>query len=1037
MYTLGGITRNFATAKELRSILGNINAGKNLLTGGDQVSKFTDSALGLNLGISSSAPEALEALVSKFSSLSDEIRLQQVEAATRIDFIDPLLELLGWDVANKLNRPYSKREVTYEPRQRVDGRLKAPDYSLGIDGKRKFFIEAKRPSEHLDINRNHSYQLRRYSWSAGLPFGVLTDFEELAIYDCSFAPQEDDSADVGRLFYARYSELTENWPVIAAILSRDAVAKGSLDLLAEKTSFASGEKQIDTSFLKTMRYWRKKLAQDVASENLQMTADRIDFETQTLLNKTIFLRILEDRGFENPGALIAIANGEKDVKAQLASYFNRAHDKYNSGLFSGNGLGSASLAKQSVELSLSAAVLKDFIRALYFPNPFEFSVMPLDVLGRIYELMLGEEVVFTDESNREIEIKLKPEVKKRGGVFYTPSPIVDYIVEETIGPLIEGKKFAALHKIKIVDPAAGSGSFLVAVFQFLIHHVTDQLAKNDDKKILEVGVDGQLRLPTKIRKDLLTHCIFGVDIDAQAVEVCKLSLLLLVVENDPQLQFEVGHILPSLDSNILCGNSLIGDDFDGALLQEEFDSEYNPFSWAESFPNVIAQGGFDAVVGNPPYLNVDSMWGMKDKRLTYLKAKYPHIHTDKTDLLFYFIEKGISICKGELAYIVSRSFLEADKALKLRGWLATNTRIREVLDFRDALVFPKVGINTAIIRLTKSLAVKETSFRRWKSKQLPSGYDSATLRSPASFDAVTIPKERISEAIWSFGQSRSHEILEKMDRKGQSWSQIAEVGQGMQTGLNKAFEVSEDLIRGHAEIASYVKRRARNSEIKQFNINLPETFTLYFSGSETFEELPQAIQVHLEKNRSELEARAAFKRGDCAWWQYSFPLHQNYFKNRKVVCPYRAPRTCFAADKESSYVYLTDTSVIYIKDEEFPIDALVTLLNSEIANFRFEFLTKLVGGGQREYFANQILNFPVPFVTRSSLEVTELERIGKELTQLTLELNSTLLSGEQSSISLKIEERKARAEVVIGDLYGLTASDREEITKFHDASGKS
>lgn len=993
------------------------------------MSKFTESALGLNLGIHSSAPEGLESLVSKFSSFSDEIRVQQVEAATRIDFIDPLLEILGWDVANKLNRPYSKREVTYEPRQRIDGQLKAPDYSLGIDGKRKLFIEAKRPSEHLETNRTHSYQLRRYSWSAGLPFGVLTDFEEFAIYDCSFAPQENDAADVGRLFYIKYSELAENWNVIAAILSRESVAKGSLDLLAETTSFSSGEKQIDSSFLKTMKFWRKKLAQDAASENTEMTADRIDFETQTLLNKTIFLRILEDRGFENPGALIAIANGKNDVKAQLGAYFNRAHDKYNSGLFSGSGLGSASLARQGIQLSLSDTVLKEFIEALYFPNPFEFSVMPLDVLGRIYELMLGEEVVFTDEHSREIDIKLKPEVKKRGGVFYTPSPIVDYIVGETIGPILEGKKLASLNKIKIVDPAAGSGSFLVAVFQFLIDHITDQLAKSGDKKVLEIGVDGQLRLPTKVRKDLLTQCIFGVDIDAQAVEVCKLSLLLLVVENDPQLQFEVGHILPSLDNNILCGNSLIGDDFEQALLQEEFDSAYNPFNWSESFPEVFGQGGFDAVVGNPPYLNIDSMWGMKDKRLGYLKAKYPHIHTDKTDLLFYFLEKGISICKGELGFIVSRSFLEADKALKLRGWLSANTRIREVLDFRDALVFPKVGINTAIIRCTKSLAVKETNFRRWKSKQLPMGYDASTLRSPAGFEIVSVPKERIGDAIWSFGQSRSHEILEKMDRKGQPWAQIAEVGKGMETGLNKAFEVPEDLIRNHAEIALLVKPRARNSEIKQFHIHPKETLSLYFSGSETFEELPLAVQAHLEKSRAGLEERAAFKRGDCAWWEYSFPLHQNFFQNRKIVCPSRAPRTCFAADKESSYVYLTDTSVIYIKDENFPIDALVTLLNSDIANFRFEFLTKLIGGGQREYFAKQILNFPVPFLSASSPEVSELDEIGRALTQLTLELNSTILSGEQSVISQKIEELKARAEVVIAELYGLNNSDREEMAR--------
>jgi hypothetical protein len=563
---------------------------------------------------------------------------------------------------------------------------------------------------------------------------------------------------------------------------------------------------------------------------------------------------------------------------------------------------------------------------------------------------------------------------------------------------------------------------LVAVFKKLIDTVTDDLISKNDKKRLEDGLDGQLRLKTQTRKELLTNCIFGVDIDAEAVEVCKLSLLLLVVENDPQLQFDFGHILPNLDENILCGNSLIGPGADFTIIQPEFDSEINPFDWRKGFEKVFNQGGFDAVVGNPPYLNIDSIWGKKDKRLNYLKDAYPQIYTDKTDLLYYFLQKGAEICKGELGFIVSRSFLEADKAQKLRTWLAQNTRIREILDFRDAYVFPNVGINTLIIRTTKSLAVKQTKFRRWKNKELPVGYDSATLKRSSYFDEISVAAKDLSGEIWSFGNSLEQAVIEKMDKRSVRWGSFAAVGQGMQTGANKSFEIPSEM-HFSGLTSGYIKNRVQNSKISRYEISNSNSPIIYLEAAQSFSDLPSELQEILLKNRPELENRAAFKRGDCEWWKFTFPLHKEYFQNRKIVSPYMGSQTTFALDESDANIYLTDTSVIYLTDPAFPANALVAVLNSDIANFRFEFLTKLKGGGQREYFAKQILKFPVPFASGEAAEVQRLEELGVELCRLSAERSSTLVASEIATLNSEIEELRIQVEILVQELYQLSDQD--------------
>jgi len=972
----------------------------------------------------------LARLVSNFENNLEAIRKDQVEASTRVDYINPLLELLGWDVKNVLGKPQSKREVIYEPQQIVSGRNLAPDYCLTIEGKRKIYIEAKRVSENILTNRNHAYQLKRYSWNAGLPFGILTDFEEVAIYDCRFIPMPDDLAEVGRVGYFKFSELLTNWKVLGSVFSREAVANGSLEIIVQSDKLEKGTKTIDSSFLDFMKNWRKIIAQSVASCNPGFDETVIDYEAQALLNKIIFLRILEDRGLEASDSLRQLIESPDKFLSNLEEYFKRANDRYNSGLFSGNGLGSERLHDvMHLELGVEAEKLSGFITNLYYPNPYEFSVMPPDILGQIYELMLAEDVTIVNHNTREIEVSLKPEIKKRGGVFYTPVPIVEYIIQETVGPLILDKTSATVKKIRIVDPACGSGSFLVSAYQYLIDFITDHYLANNKKKLIKTS-DGTYKLSLEERREILENCIFGVDIDAQAVEVSKLSLLLKLVEEEEQFQFDFGHLLPNLDRNLKSGNSLVDEDFPQQMFDYEFDSQFNPFNWKKAFPVVFKDGGFDAVIGNPPYLNIDAIWGTKDPRLSYIKSRYPHIYTDKTDILFYFLEKSVSICKGEIGMIVSRSFLEADKAFKLREWLASNSRVREILDFRTAEVFKGVGINTAIINLTKSKSVKSTSFKKWRKMSLPVGYGASTLRKKNLLESISISHDKLDGTIWNFGNTKVEEILAKLDSAGVLLSSISKVGQGMQTGSNKAFEIEQELYDlMKPKFSKMVFPRMSNSGIKSYQLQPAKKYLLYPEDAKSFGELPEEFRKHLNVSKKELEDRAAFKRGNCEWWRYTWPLHKELFHLPKIVSPYMATTSTFAVDENNSAMYLTDTTVIYLTNPDIPIHALCALLNSDILDFRFHYLTKLKGGGVKEFFAKQVEKQPVPFNSRNSEITRRLNKLGLAMSIALDDILSTQIEKERQSLNSEISKMTSEINECVAELFNITSDELVFIQK--------
>lgn len=637
------------------------------------------------------------------------------ETPVRSEFIDPFFMALGWDMDNSSGYAESYRDVVREDVVKVGSSTKAPDYSFRIGGQRKFFVEAKKPSVDIKNDIEPAYQLRRYAWSAKLSLSIVTDFEEFAIYDCRQKPSKNDKASVSRLFYCTFREYAEKWDYISSIFSKEAVLRGSFDKYAATSKGKRGTTEVDEAFLEEIESWRDSLARNIALRNPNISQRNLNFTVQQTIDRIVFLRICEDRGIEHYGRLQSLSSGAR-IYEKLAKYFLEADEKYNSGLFhfTQEKSRSGSVDELTLKIKIDDKPLKEVFKNLYYPDsPYEFSVLGADILGSVYEQFLGKVIRLTS-GNRAV-VEDKPDVKKAGGVFYTPVYIVQFIVRSTIGSILKGKSIKQAENICVVDPACGSGSFLIGAYQYFLDwyldsYVQDGAEKHSKGKSVKLHQSGkgEWKLTTAEKRRILLQHIYGVDIDAQAVEVTKLSLLLKVLEGETEQtlnsQMKLFHerVLPNLDANIQCGNSLIGPDyFEGELdFNEDSARRVNVFDWKKGFASIFKRGGFDAVIGNPP-------WGADiDKDLDYLHENYPATTQEHTDSFKLFIEKSIKLLAtgGVASLIVPNTILRQSRMKDVRT-LLMYTKLRSFVDLGEN-VFKGVVAPSCIFVTTREVPPK-------------------------------------------------------------------------------------------------------------------------------------------------------------------------------------------------------------------------------------------------------------------------------------------------------------------------------------------
>jgi hypothetical protein len=404
------------------------------------------------------------------------------EAHARQELIDWLFIALGWDVRNERGAAPHRREVILEASQDVEGQAarKAPDYAFRFGADTLFYVEAKKPGVAIKTSASAAFQLRRYAWSAKLPLSLLTDFEELAVYDGRIRPSDQDNASIARINYYTYDRYPEVWREIWDVYSREAVERGSFDQYVQSVKGKRGTTPVDAEFLKEIEGWREVLARNLALRNAALSIDELNDAVQRTIDRIIFLRMAEDRGIEPYERLLALTGrgqGEgESIYAGLLDLCRQADAKYNSGLFDFSAKGD----RLTPKLSIDDKVLKPILSNLYFPHPYEFSVMPAEILGNVYEQFLGKVIRLT--AAHQAKVEEKPEVKKAGGVYYTPAYIVEYIVKQTVGKAIEGKSPKQLEGFRALDMACGSGSFLLGAYQYLLdYHLQWYIDHADDR----------------------------------------------------------------------------------------------------------------------------------------------------------------------------------------------------------------------------------------------------------------------------------------------------------------------------------------------------------------------------------------------------------------------------------------------------------------------------------------------------------------------------------------------------------------------------
>ncbi len=666
------------------------------------------------------APDKIIELCDRFDRNIDTYKQGKYnETQVRKEFIDPFFKILGWDMDNQQGYAEAYKDVVHEDAIKIGGATKAPDYCFRIGGVRKFFLEAKKPSIYIKEDIHPAYQLRRYAWSAKLPLSVLTDFEEFAVYDCRVRPEKNDKAATARILYLTFKDYATRWDEIAGIFTREAILKGSFDKYVESNKVKKGTAEVDQAFLQEIERWRDLLAKNIALRNPQLAQRDLNFAVQRTIDRIIFLRICEDRGIEPYGTLMALQNGAQ-VYPRLFQLFYRADERYNSGLFHfepEKDRSEMDLDALTPNLLIDDKVLKDIFKNLYYPDsPYEFYVLPADILGQVYEQFLGKVIRLT--AGHRAVVETKPEVRKAGGVYYTPTYIVDYIVKQTVGKLLEDKTpgpKGTASKLRILDPACGSGSFLLGAYQLLLNWHRDAYLKDNPEAWakkknppIRQNASGEWVLTTDERKRILLNNIYGVDIDPQAVEVTKLSLLLKVLEGadahaiEQQMKFFQERALPDLSQNIKCGNSLIGPDFyDGQQLGLLDDGEMhriNAFPWEKEFAEIFENGGFDAVIGNPPYGAFLSKIEIEFLLKKYLLPQY------NLDTYMLFVELGTKLlCKnGFWGMIIPNTWLLNLQTPKIRSFIFEKLSVILIRHFKY-YVFQNVTVDTEIIILKNRL----------------------------------------------------------------------------------------------------------------------------------------------------------------------------------------------------------------------------------------------------------------------------------------------------------------------------------------------
>jgi hypothetical protein len=994
--------------------------------------------------------KTLDALVRKFDADRETyVSSGYGEAQVRSHFITPFFKALGWDVENEAGVPYHLCEV-WEEKGETQGR---PDYTFRLNGQTKFFIEAKAPCHSLG-NAGPILQTKSYAWnSKDVLLAGLTHFEEFRFFDASLEPDERRVLD-GEAFHLQSSEYLDKVDLLWE-LSPARVAEGSLDQFLRRDRKSIRYRiPVDQRFLDELTEWRHKLASNIHRLNPAIDARQLNDIVQRLLDRIVFIRIAEERKVIEPSQLRDLIDlweqrgGKLPIMDDLVALFSQINNDFNGEIFKPH---------PCEQVKLESGVLAQIIRRLYPPkSPYRFDVIGVELLGSIYERYLGNVLQITA---KQVRLVPKPEIQKAGGVYYTPQFIVDYIVRNTIGPLVEGKTPKEIEKLRIVDPACGSGSFLIGAFQFLIDWHLNYY--HDHPKEAEVhpmypetvrDPDGTTRLSFHAKTRILRQNLYGVDLDQQAVEITMMSLYLKALEAERGMLAPKHQVLPELKYNIRCGNSLISTDIekDEALTAEER-RRVRPFDWnsrESGFGDILAAGGFDAVIGNPPYVRIQTTH-VDD--IAYYNKHYASA-VGNYDIYCLFVERGLQYLKKtcRLGFILPHRFFKSDYGQGLRSVITQKAGILSIVDFDGYMVFENASINTCVLILSTNKS-SQISFLRAKFTEMSQQNVASLLlkdhrASDNNFEAGEIDGRHLSDAPWVFVLQSEESLWGKLESIRPKLGEVAtEIFQGFKTGSD-AIYIGEILKESpklwHIRFLADDKERKiesalmlhliKGGEMKRFVIAPSERAILFpyqkgklIPARVMADKYPNAWE-YLRSKKSDLEIREDEKMRGPNWYAYTRSQALTLMPQTKIIVPDYYAYASFGLDLQGQYSFCGGGAGGYgiVLGRDLDPRYVVALLNSKVLDWYLRKVTIRAYQTAYMYVKKYIEQLPIKIPAGKELRISEsIVGLVEVITGLLTRAVSARTPDERAAIEKDVNSTGRKIDQLVYALYGLTAGE--------------
>jgi hypothetical protein len=634
-------------------------------------------------GPDSCAPAVAE-LVQRYLAQRQMYESQSyLEAQLRVDFLDPLWLALGWDVSNRRGLLPHLREVIVEPPVADENHKRRADYAFRKRDRFSYLVEAKRPGVSVD-DPTFIYQAKLYAWCSRCPIVVLTNFRQWRTYVIEEKPDYYHPRH-GRIEVLSFGVETfsEHATALNEYFSQRAVlAGGAIDSLAKRAQVdIECRAAVDQTFVTTLLSLRRKVGECVSRSNADLQEQDLDLLAQVILDRLMFLRVAEDRRIMLARASLATIAGESPAGCtdRVKRVFEQMRRGYNGSLFQ----------RQPVdEIELSDADWRSIVLSFVPPAlDFRLDAFPDDFLGTVYERYMGLELA--RDARGGVILRPCPQRIRSRGAHYTPRSVVRYMVEKSVGqwlwqgpvPSVEERSdehamrsrrwrsFDAVSEFRILDPACGSGAFLLAAFDYLLDWYLERARWKPESMSGGIGVtdfvavDGRIVAARPRLKALIAERhLFGIDVDGRAVEVARTSLYLRILEDTGSLFPELH--LPSLSENLRCGNTLVPPSAVPTDLSDHDLALINP--WDPDGPDGWT-GRFDVVVGNPPYVFGEFLHPIERRCYENLYAL-----TGQVDLFKLFFERTISrfLKPGGLhSFIVPDAIMGRDEHTNIRRWL--------------------------------------------------------------------------------------------------------------------------------------------------------------------------------------------------------------------------------------------------------------------------------------------------------------------------------------------------------------------------------